>query len=231
MLADRPVDRRDVAAHRARVLDVVVGQNVGVRDAEHHRRADPRRGGVILELAGRRTSSSTRSCRTASDTRRPRRQNPTRRSECRGGCRSRRSRSRRPDRPSPARPCPQPRSPCATRVHAPAVRIGHDARDVAQRRPQRRRSAAAESRSLRGDVLIEVRDGVLRQTQRIVFDVFRRAEQSPLFGVPRREDDRALRPPAALHLLGDRRAPLRECSRCRSRCRRRPVPSRRDGRR
>ena len=143
--------------------------------------------------------------RTASGTRRPGRRSPTRRSGCRGGCRSRRSRSRRPDRPSRGSALSATAPACATRRRRSlAARIGHLARDVAQRRAQRRRAAAAEVGTCGRDILIEVRDRAVLEAQRIVLDVLGRADQSPLLRVPRGEDDRALRAPARLHLFGHR---------------------------
>src|SRR5689334_4793716 len=53
-------------------------------------------------------------------------------------------------------------------------------------------------------VAVEIRYRVLVQLRRMRLDPFRRAEQSRLLPIPRRIDDRALRPPPLLPELAER---------------------------
>ena len=89
--------------------------------------------------------------------------------------------------------CPHSARRAPLGVHAAlAARIGHRARDVPQRLPERRRAATPEAHALRGDVLVEIGDPAFRQPQRIILDVLRGSHESPFFRVPRRENDRTL---------------------------------------
>ena len=53
-------------------------------------------------------------------------------------------------------------------------------------------------------VAVDVDDGLLSQLRVVLLDPLGRAEQPRLFAVPRRVDDRALRPPALLQQLAER---------------------------
>src|SRR6185503_11471352 len=80
---------------------------------------------------------------------------------------------------------------------------GDGARNVAQSCAQRRGTPAVEPGPLRRHVLVEVRDGTSAQSERIVFGVFRRANQTPFLSVPGREHDRAPRTRTSLDLFSN----------------------------
>ena len=133
-----------------------------------------------------------------------RRRIPTRRSGCRGGCRSRRSPNRRPDRPSPVPRCRPPRFARRHSAYTLPLPSGSGTARATSRSaprsdgdpPPLKRAPCAATSWLKYATASRLR------AQRIVLDVLRRAEQPPLLRVPRREDDRALRADARLQLLG-----------------------------
>ena len=77
-------------------------------------------------------------------------------------------------------------------VHsAGSHRIGHHTRRRAQQRLERRGAAAAEARTRKRAVFIDVGNDVRAQRILELLDPFRRADEPPLLGVPGREDDGA----------------------------------------
>src|ERR1700704_44349 len=89
-------------------------------------------------------------------------------------------------------------------VHAALMtRVRYLLRNIAQQCAKRRRSTATEIWPPSNVILIEIRNRIPAQTERVFLDEFSRAEESPFFGIPRREYDRTLWSPPGFHLLGD----------------------------